>query len=131
MIALDTNVLIRFLVEDDPIQTPRAVRLIEGATERDEPIFLSQVVLCETEWVLTSIYGAGRREVCDILKRILTTPPFVVEEPLRVEECLERYRTKKGDFSDFLLGEASRSAGAVTTFTFDRALRQEVGFTFL
>jgi predicted nucleic-acid-binding protein len=131
MIALDTNVLIRFLVADDPVQTPRALRLIEEATERGEPVFLSQIVLCETEWVLETSYGASRRDIHDILKRLLHSAPFVVEEAERVGVCLELYRHRRGDFSDYLLGEAARAAGSSTTFTFEKDLRQDPGFTRL
>ncbi len=128
MIALDTNVLLRFLLADDSVQTPRARRLIEEATERGDTVFISQIVLCETEWVLDTTYGASRQEIYDILRRLLASEPFVVEEAERVRPCLERYRERQGDLSDYLLGAASRAKGATTTFTFDRKLRREPDF---
>jgi predicted nucleic-acid-binding protein len=66
MIAVDTNVLLRFLVADDPVQTPRAMRLIDEASARGEPVFVSQIVLCEIEWVLDTTYGASRAEISRI-----------------------------------------------------------------
>jgi predicted nucleic-acid-binding protein len=129
MIAIDTNVLLRYLLADDSIQTPRAIRLIEEATERGEPVLISQIVLCETEWVLDTTYGASRREIYGILKRLLGSEPFVVEEAERAGVCLEIYRERQGDLSDFLLGAAGRASGATTTFTFDRKLRREPDFT--
>lgn len=131
MIALDTNVLIRYLIADDALQTPRALRLIDEAGQQGQVVFISQIVLCETEWVLRSIYGAARQEVHDILRRLLRTQPFQVEDADQVDACLDLYRTKRGDLSDFLLGEVGRAAGATSTFTFDRALQREAGFTLL
>ena len=95
MIALDTNVLIRLLVDDDPIQAKRARRLLESTRERGEQCFISAPVLCEIEWVL-DLFSRG-----------------------------------KGDFSDYLLGVRSQKQGARTTYTYDRKLRDEEGFTLL
>jgi predicted nucleic-acid-binding protein len=131
MIALDTNVLLRFLLADDPTQTPKAIRLVAEASERGEAVWLSLIVLCETEWVLESAYKVDRQHIYAILKRLLRSDPFRLEEAERVESCLESYRKGKGDLSDFLLGEVSRAAGASTTYTFDRDLRREPGFTLL
>jgi predicted nucleic-acid-binding protein len=129
VIAVDTNVLLRYLVADDPVQTPRAMRLIEAAAERHEAVFVSQIVLCETEWVLDTTYGASRQDIYGILSRLLDSAPFVVEEPQRVAASLERYRERQGDFSDFLIGCSGHAAGAATTYTFDRKLRKEPDFT--
>jgi predicted nucleic-acid-binding protein len=131
MIAIDTNVALRYLIADDPLQTPRATSLLAAATERNEPVFLSQIVLCEIEWVLDSTYGASRQEIHAILKRLLANEAFAIEAPERVRASVERYGEGRGDLSDYLLGAAGQSAGATTTFTFDRHLRREPGFTFL
>lgn len=129
MIAVDTNVLLRFLIGDDPVQTPRAVRLIDEASARGEPVFISQIVLCEVEWVLDTTYGASRVEIYGILKRLLASEVFKVEDAPRADSCLEQYRERRGDYSDYLLGGAAQAAGATTTFTFDRKLRRDPDFT--
>ena len=129
MIAVDTNVLLRYLLADDPVQTPRATRLIEDAADRGEDVFVSQIVLCETEWVLDSIYGASRQEIYSILKRLLAARPFALQDSQTVVNCLELYGEKKGDFSDYLIGAAAQVTGAGTTFTFDKKLKQDPEFT--
>jgi len=131
MIAIDTNVLLRYLLSDDAVQTPRAVRLIDTAMERGEVVLISQIVLCEAEWVLASTYGASRREMYDIFRRLLATEGFRIEDEQLVGACLESYHEGRGDLSDFLLGAVCRAEGASTTFTFDRKMQREPDFTLL
>jgi predicted nucleic-acid-binding protein len=131
MIALDSNVLIRLLVEDDPIQANLAGQLIEAAREREESCFISDPVLCEVEWVLDSAYGASRRDIAAALQGILSSPFFVFDDAAAIEHALDHYCQGKGDFSDHLIGTRATKLGARTTYTFDKDLRDEQGFTLL
>ena len=131
MIALDSNVLIRLLVEDDPVQTDLAVRLIQSARERGERCFICDPVLCEVEWVLDGAYGASRRDVATALQHIIASPFFVFDDAASLKSALDRFCRGKADFSDYLLGTRAQKRGAVTTYTFDKALRDEEGFTLL
>lgn len=131
MIALDSNVLIRLLVDDDPIQANHARRLLETTRDRGEQCFISDPVLCEVEWVLDSAYGASRQDVATAIQYILTSALFLVEVPDSLQRALDHFCDGKGDFSDHLIGERAQKRGARTTYTFDRELRNEEGFTLL
>ncbi len=131
MIALDSNVLIRLLVEDDPVQANLAGQLIEAAREREEPCFISDPALCEVEWVLDSAYRASRRDIVAALQSILTSPFFIFDDAAAIEHALDHYCQGQGDFSDYLIGARATKRGARTTYTFDKDLRDEQGFTLL
>ena len=129
MIALDTNVLIRFLVEDDEAQSRRATKLIEGAVARDEQLFVSDIVMCETVWVLSSAYGFSRAEIVDALSQLLRARSVVFNSADSIARALDAYRKERGDFADYLIREHARSAGAETVATFDGALLKDSGFS--
>lgn len=132
MIALDTNVLIRVLVADDPRQTALAERLLRDALEAGEPCFISDPVLCETEWVLDRFYRVPRAEILSALDSLLArTNLFSFEDAAVVRKALDAYQRGKADFSDFLIGAKAEARGARTTFTFDRALARQQGFSIL
>lgn len=131
MIALDTNVLVRFLVRDDERQAARARRLVGSCLDGGEACLVTLPVLCELEWVLESAYGASRADVVAAVRILLATPPFQVEDAELVDRALLAHAKGRGDLSDHLLGEVGRALGARTTFTFDRALRRLAGFTLL
>ena len=129
MIALDTNVLIRFLVEDDVAQSRRATALIEGAVAREEQLFVSDIVMCETVWVLSSAYRFSRTEIVDALSQLLRARSVVFNSADSIARALDAYRKEKGDFADYLIREHARSAGADTVATFAGALLEESGFS--
>lgn len=129
MIALDTNVLVRFLVEDDESQSRLASRLIKGAIERDEQLFISDIVMCETVWVLSSAYRFSRAEILEALAGLLRARAVVFGSTDRLARALEAYATGKGDFADYLIREHADAAGADTVATFDRSLLKERGFS--
>ena len=131
MIAVDTNVLVRLIVGDDEVQGAKARHLIDACAEGNETCFVSNPVLCELEWVLETLYSASRAEVASAIQALASEPPFQVEDAEAVQRALAQYTNGKGDFSDYLLGEVGRSAGARTTYTFDRDLRKAAGFTLL
>ena len=131
MIALDTNVLVRLIVQDAPGQVVIAERILRNALERREPCFLSDPVLCELEWVLTSCYKAQRIDVLATLQELLARELFHFEDRDTVLQTLDAYQAGKADFSDYLIGAKGHANGAKTTFTFDRNLRGRNEFTFL
>jgi len=131
LIALDTNVLIRFLVRDDEAQASRALGVVESCRAAEDACFLSNVVLCELEWVLDSLYHASRADILAAVRMLRTTPPFVVEDADLLDRAMAMFASGKADFSDYLLGEVARVRGARTTYTFDRGLRRAEGFTLL
>jgi predicted nucleic-acid-binding protein len=131
VIAIDTNVLIRFLVRDDEHQAMRARNLVENCRATGDTCLVSHPVLCELEWVLESAYRASRSEIAASVRMLLTTPPFVLEDSELLERALQMYSKGKGDLSDYILGEIAGARGARTTYTFDRDLRNTEGFTLL
>ena len=123
MKGLDTNVLVRYLTEDDPRQAAAAVKEIEGAGRKGEKLVVQPLVLCELAWVLESAYGVGNKELLDVFERILRTAQFEIPGKDLVWRSLADYRAGRGDFSDHLLGRLNEDDGASVTITFDRALR--------
>ena len=122
MIGLDTNVLVRYLTEDDPEQSPRAVALVEGALEEGERLFVTQIVLCELVWVLDSVYGFSRDEIVSVVRDLLRARQLVIEDLDSARKALDLYAAKGGDFADFLIVERCRAAGCGRVASFDGSL---------
>ncbi len=123
MTGLDTNVVVRYLTQDDPVQARKANAVIGRAMDQGEPCAISAVVLCELVWVLREAYGVQKAAVVTTLARILDTAQFVVEQADVARRALDEYRRGRGDFADYLIGWRNRDAGCSETVTFDRALR--------
>ena len=131
MIGVDTNVLVRILVEDDPRQLKRASQMVSDAAEKSESIFVSDVVLAELDWVLDGVYGVSRQHITKALQGLLASERFEFEDRSRVVEALELYHVGTAELSDYLIGCAGTQRGARTTVTFDRTLRDDERFTLL
>jgi predicted nucleic-acid-binding protein len=131
MIAVDTNVLVRLFVSDDPEQTALVQGLIENAIDAGTTCFVSAPVLCELEWVLASTYRASRTEVLAAIERLLEDPLFVFEDRNVLLQALAAYRQSRAQFADHLIGARAQAFGAETAWTFDRGLRNRAGFSIL
>jgi predicted nucleic-acid-binding protein len=129
VIALDTNVLVRFLVEDDKAQSARAARLVARAVSEEEPLFVSDIVVCETVWVLQAAYRVVKAEVAVTLGRLFLAAHLRFNDLDRLSRALEAFISGKGDFADYLIREQARAQGCEKMVTFDRALLKEKGFT--
>ena len=128
MMALDTNVLVRFLVEDDPLQSRAAQRLVKKAIQAKDVLFLSDLVLVETVWVLGRSYRLARDEIGKILQILLSAQHLRFESTDRLSRALRAYQRGKGGFADYLIRELARDHGAAEVATFDRKLLKEAGF---
>jgi predicted nucleic-acid-binding protein len=128
MIALDTNVLVRFLVEDDRAQSAAAAALIERAIGEDEPLFVADVVLCEVVWVLEFSYKVARSDVQTALTRLLHARHLTFTDADLLVRALAAFSAGKGDFADYVIREQAAAAGCTAVATFDRALLKERGF---
>jgi predicted nucleic-acid-binding protein len=131
MKGLDTNVLVRYLTQDDPKQAAMATEVIEEAAAKEEKMFLHPLVFCELIWVLQSAYGFPKADILKVLERILRTAQFEISEKDLLWLALTDYRSGKGDFSDYYLGRANERAGAKVTLSFDTALNGEPRFQIL
>lgn len=125
MIGVDTNVIVRYLVQDDPAQSRRATALFE---REGEQFHLGQIVLCELVWVLSFAYGYRRGQIVPVLRQLLRTAQFEIEAPDIVRRAVEDYARGKGDFADLLIRERNEAAGCGSTVTFDRKLQRVQGF---
>jgi predicted nucleic-acid-binding protein len=129
--GLDTNVLVRYLTEDEDDQARRAARYIASTTARGQRCFIGPVVLCELVWVLRDAYDYSKAEVVTTLDQILATVQFEIGSKDLVRQALDAYRSGPGDFADHLIGAIGQQAGCDETATFDRRLRSIAGFRLL
>lgn len=128
MIALDTNVLVRFLVEDDPDQTQRAQKVLQRAVDTDTTCYVSEVVMCEIVWVLETCYKFRRNEITGVLERLIRARHLAFSSLDRLARALQSYRSGQGDFADYVIREHARTAGCESVVTFDGDLLKEHGF---
>jgi len=132
MRAVDTNVLVRYLVQDDAVQGRKAAAFIEQAAKTNEQILIGNIVLCEMVWVLDSAYGYAQHEIIEGIDKLLQTSTFAFENKDIVRAALEEFRTiSKVDFSDCLIGRLHKAVGCEPTATFDTALRKLHTFRLL
>jgi len=131
MIGLDTNLLIRYLTNDDRAQYAKAKRLIDEAVERDVRLLINGVVLCEVTWVLETAYEYSRAETADVLDRIFDTAQFEIERAPEARQALDDFRSTKVGFADALIGRINRTLGATKSMTFDRDLKALETFAVL
>jgi predicted nucleic-acid-binding protein len=120
VIGLDTNVLVRYVVQDDAAQARAASRLIETRCTGEDPGFVSLLVLAELVWVLDRAYGYARDQVGSVLDGILTAAELKVEQPDLARRALVDYGNGPADFADYLIGHVNAACGCSTTATFDK-----------
>ena len=127
MIGLDTNILVRYIAQDDKTQSLLATRLIEGECSESNPGYVGQVVLAEVVWVSESRYGATRAEVAQIVRRILSIRQLTVQNVEIAWQALRAFEVGKADFADCLIERTASAAGCGRTMTFDK----KAGMTLL
>jgi predicted nucleic-acid-binding protein len=128
MTGLDTNILVRYFAQDDPIQSPLANQVMEKRLNMANPGFISVVAMVETVWVLGRAYGFGRGDIADAIERILQTDTLVVENEQEVFAAMTALRNGDGEFADALIGALGAKAGCARTLTFDRKAARLPGF---
>ena len=131
MIGLDTNVLVRYLVQDDPGQSRTASQVIARECTRESPGFINRIVLCELVWVLESAYGYSKDTIAEVMEKVLRTSQFRIEDVQTAWTAFRMYQKGRADFADCLLGVANRSYGCERTVTFDRQAGKLDGFDML
>ena len=131
MRALDSNVLLRYLVGDDPHQSAVAEEVFDACREAQEPLFIPVLVFCETVWVLDRIYRQSKVQIIAALEPLFAMDSLRFEHDRAVRRAFDQYRQSRADFSDYLIGEIASAAGCRDTVTFDRALKGSPGFTLL
>jgi predicted nucleic-acid-binding protein len=130
MIGLDTNVLVRYVMQDDPGQAARATRLMDSLTP-EEPGFVALVCVVEAGWVLSSSYGLTRAQVALVVEGLLRTKELAVERADVVLRALRVFQASSADLADCLIAQAGLSAGCDRTMTFDRKAARLAGMALL
>ena len=130
MIGLDTNVLVRYIMQDDALQARKATRLIEGLSQED-PGFVSVVALVELAWVLTASYKLDRAQISETLDLLLRSKELRIDRAEILLHATRRFRTGSADFADCLIEQIGRSKGCSATMTFDKLASKSAGMTLL
>lgn len=130
MIGLDTNVLVRYIMQDDAKQSAKATRLIESLTV-DAPGFVPLVAVVELGWVLSSSYRLTRDQMSQAFEVLLHTKEIVVDHADQVLKALRAFKSSSADFADCLIERAAASAGCNRTMTFDVNAAKVAGMTLI
>ena len=124
MIAIDTNVLLRHVVQDDPSQSARATKLINQKQAAGETFFIAKIVLCEAVWTLRYHYKYAKADILHFLEELFAESSFEVEDEPSAMKARDDYRRHaQGDFPDFWIGHTAREHGCHVVHTFDKGLK--------
>lgn len=130
MIGLDTNVLVRYIMQDDRKQSPMATQLIESCTDTNAG-YVTLVSVIELVWVLSLSYDLRREQVAQALEALLRSRQLLVEQTDQVLRALRVFKTSKADFADCLIERLTSHAGCEKTMTFDLGAVKHAGMTLV
>ena len=130
MTGIDTNVLVRYLVQDNPEQATKATRFITGECSSNDPALINRIVLYELVWVLETAYGYPREKVALALEKILRTTQFAIEDHNEAWSSFREYEDG-ADFADAFIAAVNCRLGCERTVTFDRKASRRSGFAAL
>jgi predicted nucleic-acid-binding protein len=129
--GIDTNVIIRYLVQDDEHQSAVATHFIETHCTADQPCLIGHITLCELAWVLESSYEQTRKQIADVIENLLQVGQLQVASPEVVWRALADYKKSAADFPDHLLARVNELAGCDSTVTFDKKASKQPAFELL
>ena len=129
MLGIDTNVLVRFVVRDDEPQYDKVRRLIRRQLQTGEPVFVSQLVLLETEWVLRSRYDIQKDSMITVISGLLDSLDVQLEDEPSIEAAVNVWKESNAGFADCLIGIRNQRLGCMSTVTFDAKALKLPGFT--
>ncbi|HTK02205.1 MAG TPA: type II toxin-antitoxin system VapC family toxin [Bordetella sp.] len=130
MIGLDTNVLVRYIAQDDATQSAKASTLIESLTA-EEPGYIAQVALIEVVWVLSSMYAADRDQIAKVVEGLLRSKGLILEAADTVWKALHVFISSKADFADCLIERVCHDAHCEYTATFDARAAKSAGLRLI
>jgi predicted nucleic-acid-binding protein len=128
MIGLDTNILVRYLTQDDPVQSAKATEILELRLTAKSPGFVSVVAIVETVWVLDRAYGLTAQQVATAVERLLQVEVLTLENEQEVFTAMVALKQGWGSFADVLIAELGARAGCTRTLTFDQKAGRLRGF---
>ena len=129
MIAIDTNILVRYITQDDLQQAEAAENLLAIYNNKPQSIFINNIVLCEFVWVLEKGYKYTQQQISSTIRIILSTEEFAFEYHNILWLALEEYELKNTDFSDSLISKLNHNLGYKQTFSFDKSAIKNNLFT--
>lgn len=130
MTGLDTNVLLRYFLEDDPVHSPIARKVMDSLTAAD-PGWIGLATVLEFVWVLKSKTRASRSTVASALDRLLALDALMVEQAVVVSLAVRRFRGSNAEFADCLIAASAKAAGCKHIVTFDRIAERDAGMKLL
>lgn len=128
MIGLDTNILVRYLTQDDQVQSAKATEILERRLTTKNPGFVSIVAMVETVWVLDRAYGLTAQEIAATVERLLQVEILTLENEQEVFTAMVALKQGRGSFADALIAELGARAGCTRTLTFDQKAGRLSGF---
>ena len=131
MIGLDTNVLIRHIMQDDPLQSPKATRIIERQLSKEDPGFISLATILETAWVLESSFRLSPHELAAAIERMLQIETLTIQNEHEVSAAVKVLKINQGAFDDALIGALGSWANCTHTLTFDKKASRLPGFELI
>ena len=131
MKGIDTNVLVRYLVQDHKAQSAKATQFIEQHCTIDSPCVVGHIVLAELVWVLSANYEQTREEIAGIIERLLEAGEIAIDDSAAVWKSLRDYRASNADFADHLIARHNQNKGCVFTVTFDKKAARQPAFQSL
>jgi predicted nucleic-acid-binding protein len=130
MIGLDTNILVRYITQDDPTQSPKATEIIERRLTEENPGFVSIVAMVEIVWVLDRAYGLTTQDIAAAVERVLQTDVLIVENEQEVFAAMIAHKEREGSFADAIIAALGARVGCSCTVTFDQKALRLSGFKF-
>jgi predicted nucleic-acid-binding protein len=133
MIGIDTNIIVRYLTQDDPVQSRIVNRMLEAAARSGKRFWVSQITLCEMVWVLEgNPYKTPKKEIINVIASLLDLKQLKIEGEDTVFEALAVYKKHpKADFADSLISRGNRNQGCLYTLTFDKQAAKTENFKLL
>ena len=128
MIGLDTNILVRYLTQDDPVQSAKAAEIFERRLTEKNLGFVSVVAMVETVWVLDRAYFLTAQEIATAIERLLQVEVLAIENEQEVFTAMVALKRGRGSFADALIAELGARVGCTRTLTFDRKATRLPGF---
>ena len=128
MIGLDTNILVRFVAQDDPVNSPRANAIMKSLSV-EEPGWIAITAIAEFAWVMRRKFGIARADVYSLLNLFLTRPDLVIEQSALVHRAASLFLSGTSEFTDYLVACSGHAAGCRHTLTFDRKAAKSAGMT--
>lgn len=131
MKAIDTNILVRFLVGDDTKQATKVYKLFKETENNKEELYIPIIVLIEVIWVLESVYNSERNELINLLGELILMPIFKFENLNAIQQFIPEALSQKYDLSDLLIAQTAYLHGCNTVITFDKKASKHKLFSLL